>query len=73
MGLLYRFTKIQSVAELLYTDGRTDRRTDGLTYMMKLIVVFHNLAKAPKTETLCNFRVLLDKNLLRKIFIFLVS
>jgi hypothetical protein len=29
---------------LFYADGRTDRRTD----MMKLIVAFHNCAKAPK-------------------------
>jgi len=52
---------------------QTDGRTDGLTYMMKLIVAIHNFANTPKTESLCNSRVLLDKYLRRKIFIFLVS
>ena len=33
-------------AELLHAD----RRTVGLTDMMKLIVAFRNLAKAPKNE-----------------------
>jgi len=57
----------------IQTGGRTDGRTDGVTYMMNLIVAFHNFANAPKTETLCNSRKLLDKTVHRKIFIFLVS
>jgi hypothetical protein len=44
-------------------------RTDGQTYLMKLTVAFHNFTNEPKTETLCNSRVLLDKNLRSKIFI----
>jgi hypothetical protein len=33
------------------TDGQTDRRTDELTDMMKLIVAFRNFAKGPKNDT----------------------
>jgi hypothetical protein len=33
-------------AEWFYADERTDRRTD----MTKLIVAFHNFAKAPKMK-----------------------
>jgi hypothetical protein len=39
-------------AELLHadrrTDGQTDRRTDVQTGMTKIVVAFHNFAKAPK-------------------------
>ena len=36
---------LSSGAELFYAEGRTDRRTDGQTYIMKLIVYFRNFSK----------------------------
>jgi hypothetical protein len=38
-------------AELFHTDWRTDRRTQ----MTKLIIAFHNFAKAPKAAKKCYF------------------
>ena len=38
--------------------GRTERLTDGEANMTKLIVVFHNVAKAPKLcRTMCLFSI----------------
>jgi hypothetical protein len=34
--------------ERTHTDGQTDRRTDGMRDMTKLIVVYCNFAKDPK-------------------------
>jgi hypothetical protein len=43
------FMKVRTMgSELLHADGRTDKRTDGQTDMMKLIVAFRNFANAPK-------------------------
>jgi hypothetical protein len=36
-----------------YMFMQTDGRKDGQTYVTKLIVAFHNFAKAPKSGFLC--------------------
>ena len=44
------FMKIRPVGfELFHADRQTDRRTDGQTDAMKLIVAFRKFANAPKT------------------------
>jgi hypothetical protein len=43
--------KIRPVgAELFHADGQTHRQTDRQTELTKLIVTFHNFAKAPRNE-----------------------
>jgi hypothetical protein len=41
--------------ELFHADRQTDRQTDGLTDVTKLIVAFRNCTNLPKKPT-CKFR-----------------
>jgi len=48
---MLNFMKIHPVgAELLHADERTDRQTDRLTDIRKLIVAFRDFAKAPNNR-----------------------
>jgi hypothetical protein len=61
VGFLY--TKIRSLGAQSFhagreTERRTERRRDGQTNMMKIIVAFRNFVNAPKSLNKYDFRTL---------------